>query len=1131
MKYENEQHLYSPSDLANHLACRHLTELEQKYSKGEIDLEFHSDEMLKLLVELGRIHEQAYLTHLTNEKRAVVSLADKGFEGTADAVLSSMKSGVDVIFQAPLIDLPWRGRADFLLRVEVPSNLGSWSYEVADTKLSQNTRATTVLQLCMYSEMVGKLQGLSPRYMHVVKPGSPFETEVLRIADYAAYYRMAKSRFLQHVSDPSLEDSYPDPCSHCEICNWWPRCDKIWRDDDHLTFVAGMPKSQIVELAENGIETLEVFANSPTAHPTRPLRGAIESFEKSHRQAKIQLKGRHTGKPEYEFNEVEPMKGFCLLPLPNDGDIFFDIEGNPRAGGEGLEYLLGTVTTDGASPIFTGLWALNKRDEKLQFEKFIDLMMERWRKYPQMHIYHFAPYEPSALKRLALRHATREEELDHLLRSDRFVDLYAITRQGIRASVESYSIKQLEQFYDFERAEQLDSARASLREVERLIELGLTHEMTEQHHDVVELYNKDDCLSTLALRAWLEKLRTELIATGCQISRPPEKSGDASDEQNQQSLEVQQLFLELTTGIEDEPTDGSQRSKWLLAHMLDYFRRETKCSWWEYFRLRDLDYNQLMTERNAISGLVFSEVIPPLPRARTPIHRYAFPDQDTTIKAGDILYDGDIKPWGTADAVDVEARFIDVKKTKESQDRHPTSIYAFKSVSPNPMPESLLSFARDVIIQTQIGNEPRNARYDLLAKNVPQLKTLRMPLNGSVEEVAIRLAKDLDNSVLPIQGPPGAGKTYIGSRMIAALARSGKRVGVTAVSHKVILNLLTAVVENAGTGEAVQVAHKPGSNDVDNYPATVTKIEKNDKDGPASYLQRGYVVGGTSWLWSNDEMIDQLDYLFIDEAGQMSLAVAIAASRAAKNIVLLGDPQQLEQPQQGSHPEGAGIAALTHLLDGQNTVPEDKGLFLPSTWRLHPDICSFTSEVYYDGRLHSEDGLNAQVIDGPRAPKNSGLYFLPVEHVGNQNRSLEEVAVITKLVSDLLDHPHYWTDKKGKQSRVTIRDILIVAPFNAQVQALAHSLPQGAQVGTVDKFQGQEAPVVIYSMTCSTAADAPRGMSFLYSPNRMNVASSRAKCLSIIVASPELLEPSCDSTDHIRLANGLCRFTELATEL
>jgi predicted RecB family nuclease len=1126
MKYENGQYLFSPSDLASHLACSHLTELESRYSRGEIELQYHSSAMLDLLIELGKRHEQDYLTHLTDSGKSIVSMVDP--LGPTSTVLEAMQSGVDVIFQASLKELPWRGRADFLLRVEVPSQLGAWSYEVADTKLAVETRATTVLQLCMYSEMVGALQGLAPKFMHVVKPGTPFESESLRIADYAAYYRFAKRRFLQHVANFGEKESYPEPCSHCEICNWWPKCDKRWRDDDHLTFVAGMPKSQIVELDEFGIRTLEAFANSPSAHPSRPQRGSIESFEKSQRQAKIQLKGRIARKPEYEFNSVEQDKGFFLLPVPDAGDVFFDIEGNPRAGDEGLEYLFGIVTVDELSPAYLGNWSLNPRDEKIQFQRFVDDMIERWQRFPTMHIYHFAPYEPSALKRLALRHATREDELDRLLRSERFVDLYAVTRQAIRASVESYSIKQLEQFYGFQRIEELESARTSLREVERLIELGLTHELTAQHREVVELYNKDDCLSTLALRNWLELLRAELTTTGIDINRPPEKSGDPTDNQILQSIEVQVVFDALTVGIEDEPKGDAEKARWLLAHTLDYFRREAKCTWWEYFRLQELDYDQLMTERVAIAGLQFVEEFPPERRSTIPVHRYCFPDQETTISAGDKLYDGAEKSWGTAVAIDVEAHWIDVKKTKESIARHPSAIYAFNFVNAKPIPEALLSFGQELVIQTRQGIQMHDARYDLLTKAPPRLKSLNLPLPGSVEEVAISLAMDLDNSVLPIQGPPGAGKTHVGSRMIAALVNAGKRVGVTAVSHKVILNLLDTAVANAKDGEIVRAAHQIGSSEVDDYPSTVT--QSANKDESAEFLRKGYVVGGTAWLWSSDQMAGQLDYLFIDEAGQMSLAVALAAGRAAKNIVLLGDPQQLEQPQQGSHPEGAGVAALTHLLDGKNTIPEENGLFLPSTWRLHPKICQFTSEVYYDNRLHSEVGLEQQVVDGPCFPKNYGLLFLPVEHVGNQNRCLEETEAITKLVSQIVETPHYWTDKKGIRKRLEANDILVVAPFNAQVQALRQSVPNGTSVGTVDKFQGQEAPVVIYSMTCSSAADAPRGMVFLYSPNRMNVASSRAKCLSIIVASPDLLEPACGSPDHIRLVNGLCRFAELAAE-
>lgn len=552
-------------------------------------------------------------------------------------------------------------------------------------------------------------------------------------------------------------------------------------------------------------------------------------------------------------------------------------------------------------------------------------------------------------------------------------------------------------------------------------------------------------------------------------------------------------------------------------------RREAKSAWWQYFELRKLDDDELYHEKSAISGLVLLKEFPPEGR-KLPIHRYLFPEQETTVRDGDTLYAGEDKSIGSVAAIDHESHTIDIKKTKATLNLHPTSVFAFNYINPKPLPDSLMSFGRELAAAK---SEPSNARYDLLARKKPRLRSLSMPLSSdSIEDAAVKLVSDLDNSVLPIQGPPGAGKTYIGSRMIAALAANGKRVGVTAVSHKVILNLLTGTLKNAGSTARIRAAHQAGSSYGDDLPDGI-ELSAN-KDDSQDFLDKGYVVGGTAWLWSNPELEGKLDYLFIDEAGQMSLAVAVAAGRAAKNIILLGDPQQLEQPQQGSHPEGAEVAALSHLLNGRNTIPDDSGIFLPNTWRLNPTICDFTSELYYDNRLSSRAGLEVQVVEGPSVPKPCGLHFLPIDHSGNQNSSQEEVSTIATLVEDLLKEPHYWFDKDGVKQTLKLEDILVVAPFNAQVIALQQTLPDGARVGTVDKFQGQEAPIVIYSMTCSTAEDAPRGMGFLYNPNRLNVASSRAMCLSIVVASPSLLEANCGSPDHIRLANGLCRFFELA---
>jgi uncharacterized protein len=1123
MRKQGHQLLFAATDLANHLVCTHLTELERAVAEERIKLEYYSDPTLELLAELGKAHEQAYLDYLRASGREVVEIREFGGQESAQQTLDAIRQGVDVIAQAVLESPPWQGRADFLTRVERPSHLGAWSYEVSDAKLSQTTRATAVMQLCLYSDILAEVQGKPPARMHIVKPGDPFDIDTLRVADFLAYYRLIRRRFVVQLANGPDHASYPQPNANCNVCGWRSCCDRRWRDDDHLSLVAGISKLQIVELNSHGIETLESFATAKKPLPTQPKRGSLEAFARSHRQARIQLAGRRSGRPEYEFNNDEPGRGFWRLPEPDPGDIFFDIEGNPRAVGEGLEYLLGFAVADGGGLVYQALWGLYPREEKQRFEQFIDFVMQRWKQHPGLHIYHFAPYEPSALKRLATRHATREDELDKLLRAERFVDLFAVVRQGIRASVESYSIKKLEPFYGYERQEMLDEARRALREVERLIELEMTDHIPPEHRQIVEKYNQDDCVSTAALRDWLERLRHELVSNGTPLQRPPLKSGDASETIRERADETQRVFDALIEDIVDEPQGEEQQARWLLAHMLDYFRREDKCAWWEYFRMHELEHEDLLYEQKAVTGLTFVGQVPGGPRDKLPTHRYRFEPQDATLEVGDDLVEVMGDKIGSLAAIDLEACTLDIKKRRDSIAIDPAAVFTFEYISPVPMPESLLEFGKQLL-----KNCPRSARYDLLCRQPPRLKTLSLPVDGDLQEAAIRLAFDLNHSTLAIQGPPGSGKTYIASHMIASLARAGKRVGVTAVSHKVISKLLEGVHEVSRADGAVAVAHQMSSPG-DDFPKCIERL--NSKDESSEALADGYVVGGTAWLWSNAAMEDSLDYLFIDEAGQMSLPMALAAGRAAKNMVLLGDPQQLEQPTHGTHPKGTDVSALTHVLDGAETMPDDKGLFLKNTWRLHPEICRFTSEQYYDGRLACEPGLESQEIVSASVFTGSGLRFIPVVHEGNQSRSDDEVAAIVEIVRILADGGHRWVNKSRVRSTITLEDILIIAPYNAQVSALKTALSTGARVGTVDKFQGQEAPVVIYSMTSSSAADAPRGMDFLFSRNRMNVATSRARCLVLLVGSPRLFEPACSTPHHMRLANGFCRYLEMAREL
>jgi uncharacterized protein len=422
--------------------------------------------------------------------------------------------------------------------------------------------------------------------------------------------------------------------------------------------------------------------------------------------------------------------------------------------------------------------------------------------------------------------------------------------------------------------------------------------------------------------------------------------------------------------------------------------------------------------------------------------------------------------------------------------------------------------ARDVLLR----RPPclRGGDIEAITKGLP-------PLEG-----AKRLALALDHSILPIQGPPGSGKTYTGAHMIVALVNAGKKVGVIANSHKVIGNLLSAICKaGAETDSQVSIVQKV-SELKDGYKNECVEVTANN-DVALNKLTNGeaQVVAGTAWLWSRAEFAGSVDVLFVDEAGQMSLANVLAVSPAAESVVLLGDPQQLDQPQKGMHPPGAEVSALSHLLNKRTTIEPGQGLFLRESWRLHPDICAFTSETFYDGRLDTRPENSLQRLNAKGPLDGTGLRFVPVSHCANRSDSPEEVEKITELIEELMNRRATWTNKKGKTARLTLNDILIVAPYNAQVALIAGRLA-GARVGTVDKFQGQEAPVVFYSMTTSSPDDAPRGMEFLYSSNRLNVATSRAQCVTVLVASPALFDVQCRTPRQIELANAFCRYLEMA---
>ncbi|MBA3914783.1 MAG: AAA family ATPase [Acidobacteriales bacterium] len=487
--------------------------------------------------------------------------------------------------------------------------------------------------------------------------------------------------------------------------------------------------------------------------------------------------------------------------------------------------------------------------------------------------------------------------------------------------------------------------------------------------------------------------------------------------------------------------------------------------------------------------------------------------------------------------IDVIRQTIDIKRKSTSQPPDCTALIPDDIVDAKPAKGSLMRLAQWVADHSISAPGPLQACRDLLQRKPPQALHEPIPVLIDEDQQLTPATRDLVLSLvsqpaaLPIQGPPGSGKTFTAAKMILELVKEGHRVGVTAVSHKVIVNLLEELCRLKQSGDKSFRVIQKITDKKEEQACTADSVDvatNNAEVVEALSSKQAQIAAGTAWLWACEDMANSVDVLFVDEAGQMSLANTLAIGQAATSMVLLGDPQQLDQPKRGLHPPGTEVSALGHILAGEKTIKPTQGLFLAQTFRMHPAVCSFISEMFYDNLLLSrpENATQRILCNGPLAA--SGLRFVPVIHEGNQNESAEEGEAVLALITNLLAQGAQWTDKHGNTHLLRARDFLVVAPYNAQVAALTALLPPGVRVGTVDKFQGQQAPIVIYSMATSSPEDAPRGMEFLYSLNRLNVAVSRAQTLAILVASPALFHVPCNTPRQIELVNAFCRYMEIA---
>jgi predicted RecB family nuclease len=1098
--------LCSASDLVTFLGCHHATVLGLRNLESPIPLAI-DDEGRIMLQEKGQEHERGYLESLLELHPNVVEIRTSGWVGDrcADTTVA-MEGGADVIYQAVLSKGFLLGYADFLRKVLMPSRLDGFSFEVVDTKLAKFPTSKHVIQICVYSDLLAHVQGVPPRHMHLVM-GTGEELS-FRFEEYAHYYGVARDNFEKFCADPP-DDSYPQPCPGCSDCHWREYCATQWEQDDHLSLVANIRRTQIRKLNDAGIQTVRQLAQTPPTY--RLPKTTAQSLTRLREQAILQVRGRDTGKNHYDILPQEEGRGFARMPEPAPGDLFFDIEGDPLYP-DGLEYLFGFHGVKDGRPWSRSFWGHDHDQERRSFEQVMDFITKHLEDHPGAHVYHYNHYESTALKRLASTYGTREAQLDNLLRNQKLVDLFKVVREALRVSEPNYSLKNMEVFYLEKRSGDVKTAGDSVVAYERWRQSG-----EEKLLEEIDQYNQEDCRSLRLLQEWLVRLRPKEL---------PWRIVEVGDEEKALSWDMAEAQRELYEErlLTDCPEE-ERPLRQIVADMLEFHRRAAKSEWWAMFDRQDRFEEELIEDAECLGGLKSHRDIPSYVVKSSIVKMYKFPEQDFKFKVDDRCCDArTLEEAGTIAILDPEKRLVGIKRGRNNNPLPDSlSLIPAGPINTKALRGAIYRLADSVID----GDGKYQAVYDLIHRVAPRLEgyaegqSLIQGVKPLISE-ALSAVEAMQSTCLFIQGPPGSGKTFTSSHIILDLMGKGYKVGVTSNSHKAIINLLQAVETRAKEqnvnfrGVKKSTLNRPESFYEGKMILNITKNWEIDFTAD--------LFAGTAWFFSSEEFSQHLDYLFIDEAGQVAIANMVAMGLSAKNIVLVGDQMQLGQPIKGVHPGESGHSVLDYLLQGKATIPSDQGIFLPTTWRMHEDVCRFISNAVYEGRLGPEPGnQNQTLLLSPDAHPDlipTGIRFIPANHSGCSQKSEPEGELVLELFRSLLKQRY--RDRDAREHEIEVENILVVTPYNVQVNYLKSVLPTGARIGTVDKFQGQEAEVVLISMVTSSKEEMPRNLEFLYSRNRLNVALSRARCLAVIVASPKLLEIQCGTVEQMRLVNTLC---------
>lgn len=1117
----------------------------------------------------GLRHEQVLLGKLEAQGHRIARLPGQQTAADYAATKAAMADGFDFIHQASLCNDEIRGSADLLRRIEQPSELGPWSYIPIECKLASKPKTTFLVQASAYCELLTPLLGARPDHFELYLGGGRFQRYATD--QFWAWYQLLRQRYrsFREGFDPQAipEDMPGDHGS------WSAFIEQRLAEQRDLMLVANMRQSQRQKLRAAGITTIDALA----AHPAGAAVPGVspESLHELQQQAELQLTPADPdGRPAYRVRPVVTGKGLAALPTADDGDLWFDMEGiQDSVAGTKLEYLFGACYRDtpGSKAQFKAWWAHSPIEEKRAFEGWVDWVEERRRRYPGLRVYHYASYEKTAMRRLAQQHSTREAVIDAWLRSGLLVDLLPVVTGSIVLGEPSYSIKKVEHLYMERREAEVTNAGDSVvaylnwqnsGEPARPGELPDGSPLLQD----IETYNREDCESTVLLHDWLLQLRS-----GQGLPEQPLAAGSEEKEAKEpwplEQLSAQ-LLAELPEALQTDPAanasdellaaqqePGPRGMSWrvqrLLAQLLPFHHREAKVAWWAYFDRRskaELSPAELIDDGEAIAEARWKSMESRESKLTgADFHTFAFdPTQPLKLSAesGERGLQLEIPDTGlklSVESLDAERGRVTLKLPWKKRDQRrgdglgdgiPECLTALIKVPADiseKLRESLLQQANSWLD----GSQPLPpAMLQLLERQpIAELSALNEVIGAEPASVAQRLAEFLAGRcgvALALQGPPGTGKSTVTAQVIAQLVAQGKRVAISSNSHAAINNLLfKAKATCARQGQADGVVKCSSSKSEAQLEGSGIPLVP-----PAAITDAMTVVGGTTWMFCREELADQFDLLVIDEAGQMSLANLLVMARCARSILLVGDQQQLAQPSQADHPGESGLSCLEYLMQGAHVVPADRGVFLATSWRMEPSLTAMVSQLFYDGRL-SANPANASNAISWRQPclgatgeplPPQGLVFVAVQHSGCRVMCEAEIERIEQIVDALLGSSYCHAEAGGEKRGVLgPEQILVTAPYNVQVNRLQQRLSGKARVGTVDRFQGQEAPVAIHSLTASDGIAAPRGLGFLLEPNRLNVAISRAQCLSIVVGSPGLATGIASTVQEAEQINRLCR--------